>query len=180
MIYVLVGKTCCGKSTIMKDLSSIGKKQVITYTTRPIRPGEVDGKDYKFITEDEYKKLDKENLLAAKNSFVSSSGEEWFYAIDVNDLSAGEDLIAITEPNGLRKLKNEIEEDQVRSIYYDIPFDERLRRGVEMGKDIEEHKRRMKSDEIDFEGFEEEADFIITNIDYEEALNETLRIVDDI
>ena len=37
MIYVLIGESGSGKDTIAKELSKLGYKQVISYTTRPPR-----------------------------------------------------------------------------------------------------------------------------------------------
>ena len=42
-MIVLCGKTASGKDTIMKLLVTTGFKPVVRYTTRPIRPGEIDG-----------------------------------------------------------------------------------------------------------------------------------------
>ena len=54
MLYAIVGQTLGGKSTLVRDLvTATGIKQIITYTTRPIREGERDGVDYHYISSDE-------------------------------------------------------------------------------------------------------------------------------
>ncbi len=47
---ILVGRAASGKDFIRKKLEGQGFKYAVSYTTRPPRPGEVDGKDYIFLT----------------------------------------------------------------------------------------------------------------------------------
>ena len=53
----MVGKAASGKDHLRKRFESRGFKYAVTYTTRPPREGEVNGKDYYFISEDEAKVL---------------------------------------------------------------------------------------------------------------------------
>lgn len=57
-LIIISGTTCAGKGTIIKKL--IEKKPdislSISYTSRPIRNGEVDGVDYHFITQEEFER----------------------------------------------------------------------------------------------------------------------------
>ena len=57
-IFYIMGKSSTGKDTIYKKLLSKYPeelKQVVMYTTRPIREEEKDGVTYNFVTEDYYK-----------------------------------------------------------------------------------------------------------------------------
>ena len=45
---ILVGKAASGKDHLRKKFESRGFKYAVTYTTRPPREGEIDGKDYLF------------------------------------------------------------------------------------------------------------------------------------
>ena len=63
-LYYVMGKSASGKNSIYKGLvsSCAYLKEIVPYTTRPMRSGEVDGKDYYFITDDdieEYKRVCK-------------------------------------------------------------------------------------------------------------------------
>ena len=55
-MIVLVGKTCSGKDSIKKELINLGMKNIVTYTTRPLRNGEVNGVDYHFIDIDTFRR----------------------------------------------------------------------------------------------------------------------------
>ncbi len=56
-----MGKSGCGKSTLERNLIELRPtrfKKVVSSTTRPKRPKEVDGQDYYFLTNDEYDQTD--------------------------------------------------------------------------------------------------------------------------
>lgn len=48
-LFLLVGPSCTGKSTIEKWLNANGMPSVVSFTTRTPRTGEVEGKDYYFL-----------------------------------------------------------------------------------------------------------------------------------
>lgn len=55
------GKSCSGKDTIVNILIQMGYTRAITYTTRPPRIGEIDGREYHFISEKKFLEMVKEN-----------------------------------------------------------------------------------------------------------------------
>ena len=45
-LFCIIGETARGKDTLAKILENdYGLRQVVSYTTRPIRPGEKDGRE---------------------------------------------------------------------------------------------------------------------------------------
>lgn len=55
MIFVFTGPHGAGRKTVAEmSGSTLGIKQVLSYTTRPQRPTEVDGQDYHFITSEQF------------------------------------------------------------------------------------------------------------------------------
>lgn len=61
---VISGPSGCGKSTIRNELLKYKQFRFsITYTTRPPRKGEVNGKDYYFITEQKFDRMIKKNMF---------------------------------------------------------------------------------------------------------------------
>ncbi|PZE19770.1 guanylate kinase [Paenibacillus xerothermodurans] len=65
VIFIFTGPNGAGRRTVAQmSGSTLGVKQVISYTTRPPRSAEVDGQDYHFTT--------RENFIAAQqnNEFV--------------------------------------------------------------------------------------------------------------
>lgn len=177
MIYVLLGKTCSGKTTVLQALKEKGFKTITTYTTRPQREGEVNGRDYHFVTKDQYDSLNKHGLLTAKNSFVSAYGEEWFYAIHLQDIDGDIDSIVITDPIGYRDLVETIGDHRVCGIYLNSSLEVRTLRGMNRKDNIDELFRRLKADEEDFKGLEYEVDYIITTVEKEAQLDDVLSII---
>ena len=55
-VFVVTGPSGAGKGTLIKGLTErVGGLEVaVSATTRPQRPGEVDGRDYWFLSEDEF------------------------------------------------------------------------------------------------------------------------------
>jgi guanylate kinase len=57
MLLVVSGPSGSGKTTLCRRLADAGEVQYsISCTTRPPRPGEVDGRDYHFLTRDEFQR----------------------------------------------------------------------------------------------------------------------------
>ena len=51
--FVVTGASATGKTTLIESAMAIGYEHLPTYTTREIRPGEIDGIYSKFVTEEE-------------------------------------------------------------------------------------------------------------------------------
>ena len=59
-IFYIMGKSSSGKDTIYSRLlqdSELGLSRIVLYTTRPMREGETEGKEYHFTDRDFYEKL---------------------------------------------------------------------------------------------------------------------------
>ena len=68
-IIHLMGKSSSGKDTVYKWLleeEHLGIKPIVQYTTRPIRSGEAEGREYHFVTQEELEKLDKAGSALSK------------------------------------------------------------------------------------------------------------------
>ncbi len=67
LLIILSGPSGVGKGTVRKELvkdSSLELFFSVSMTTREMRPGEVDGKDYYFVSKEEFQKnIDNGNLL---------------------------------------------------------------------------------------------------------------------
>ncbi|MHB8896359.1 MAG: guanylate kinase [Candidatus Geothermincolia bacterium] len=59
-LFVVAGPSGAGKTTVIRRaLESVDMHLSVSATTRAPRPGEVDGVDYTFITEEEFKRLEE-------------------------------------------------------------------------------------------------------------------------
>ena len=157
MNFVIVGKSGSGKTEICKILTEQFKyEKIVTYTTRPIRNGEINGIDYNFVSLEEFQKMLEEGKFA--EYFVAGNG--WHYGTAKEDFS-GDDKIIILTPSGLEKIKeNGI---NIKSFYVKVDDDKRYVRQILRGDDIKEIARRSETDKIDFDGIEAKVDYIVEN-----------------
>lgn len=83
---ILVGPTCSGKTTLAKALEKKGYERIVAYTTRPKRQNEIDGEDYHFISEEEFKRLMNEGFFEETTSYNAKFGK-CFYGTAKKDYS---------------------------------------------------------------------------------------------
>jgi len=153
MRIILVGKAASGKDHMRKQLESKGFKYAISYTTRPPRSNEENGKDYIFISKEEFEDMIKDDLFYEHVSFNG-----WYYGTSKRQFY--EDDVFIMTPHGLSLVSPE---DRKQSIvfFFDIPYDIRKER-LSLRSDADTVDRRLEADEKDFSGFTD-FDIHITN-----------------
>lgn len=69
MILVISGWSCAGKDTAQDFLAKKGWGFIVSTTSRPIRPNEVEGKNYYFVTRQEFENKIKNNELLEYRSY---------------------------------------------------------------------------------------------------------------
>ncbi len=163
MAIIILGKTASGKSRIVDELAKQGYKKIVTTTTRPARKGEVDGIDYNFITDDEFKELINTRYFAEWKKYDTVDGT-WYYGSPLDEISRSDNKsIVILTPDGYRDIKDEL--DEHISIYIYANNKTIRNRLSKRGDKKEEADRRILHDNKDFKGAEELADRIFYNND---------------
>ena len=159
MLYIVLGQTLSGKSTLVRDLVTVtGIKQIITYTTRPIREGERDGVDYHFITSEE---MDKPEFFGRRDFHTVYREEPYSYAMSKDDMLPFGDAIIILDPQGVRAVKDEIGHSNVTTVFIDAPIDLLIKRGKSRGDSSEEVQRRLHADRDAFISAKYFADIVL-------------------
>lgn len=140
----------------------------VSYTTRPIRPGEVDGRDYHFITPETFEAM-VESAAFAEHAFVHSNRYGTAQAPVEAALAAGRDLIFDVDWQGGAALSARWPEDSLK-IFILPPdlatLEQRLRRRATDDPKIID-KRLAKAIE-ELEHFNE-YEHLIVNDDIERA-----------
>ena len=159
MIFIIFGKSGSGKDTIYKELFNKGLKlnKLITYTTRPMRVGETNGVEYNFITEDEYNKIDKANIIEERvyDVNVDDKHAKWRYLTLKNNIDIdNKDYICIGTIESFNKMKDSYG-DKIIPLYITLDNNTRIDRLVsreEKAKkpNYRELFRRFVADEDDF------------------------------
>lgn len=164
-IYIM-GKSATGKDTIYKKLlKQLEINTYVPYTTRPKRAGEKQGKEYFFITNEQFEEIQKMHRVMEYRSYnvINSNGENdiWTYAtVDDKQWKREGDFITTgtleSYKNILAYLKQHPERDiSMLPIYISIDERERRKRAIEREQkqqkpNFEEMRRRLKADNLDF------------------------------
>ncbi len=80
-IIVLMGKSACGKDTIFNLLQQeerLKLKRIVPYTTRPMREGEENGREYFFVTEAQFETMRDQGRVIEHRTYQTVHGP-WTY-----------------------------------------------------------------------------------------------------
>lgn len=151
---ILCGAGCSGKDFLKQRFVERGYVYSVSHTTRPPRPGELNGRDYFFISDSEFVDMIRDCELREWNKFA----ETWYYGTS-NRQFAEANLFVMT-PSGISALTPE-ERQNSFVIYLDIPEEVRRDR-LSKRKDADNAERRLNTDREDFFNFQN-YDLRITN-----------------
>lgn len=167
MLYVITGHTLSGKTTLLEDLEKeLGINRIVTYTNRPKRKNEKDGVDYHFITTEE---IEKEEYFGKRYFYTAYREEPFIYGMKRDDvlLCSDIDSIMVSDPKGLRAIKDIVGAKNVTSIYIDCPFNEIKIRGILRGDSPDEIERRLEVDKLDFISAKYYADIVYDSLSFD-------------
>ena len=110
LLVVISGPSGVGKGTVRKALFDMPKHNLtysVSMTTRKMRPGEVDGKDYYFVSKEEFEKKIEEGKLLEHAEFV---GNYYGTPLDkVNEqLYNGNEVVLEIEVEGAQQVKKKM------------------------------------------------------------------------
>lgn len=178
-IFVVMGKTSSGKDTIYKrvlDTLTLNQgvqapKTVVIYTTRPMRPGETNGVEYFFATEEELKTLREQGKVIEERCFYTVHGPWYYFTVNdgqidlenhsymmINTLAGFEMIRTYYSKQVLSGAEGETEQpenDIVIPIYIEADAKDRLiryinRESLQKSPNYSEVCRRFLADEADF------------------------------
>lgn len=141
---VLLGRQGSGKTTLSRELNGYGFRQVVSYTTRPPRSGEIDGTDYNFVDDYDFDYMAKIGELVALREYETIFGL-WKYGLRIGDINRPTDTVTIVDPKGFMEIRDSIEGRF--TVFIDIPKDIRMARLLARGDYFKEIERREKSDD---------------------------------
>ena len=170
VLYVLSSPSGAGKSTIARKLLAADPflEMSVSYTTRPMRPGEVDGVDYHFVD------LEKFREMVSNNEFL-----EWAHVFDhrygtpregVNKiLASGRDVLFDIDWQGAQQLFQLAGGDVVR-VFILPPGLKTLRerlegRNTDSQEIIERRMERAQAEVSHWDGY----DYVLVNDDLDDC-----------
>ena len=84
-LFYIMGKSASGKDTIYQRLlrnPEFSLERLVIYTTRPIRDGELDGREYHFVTEEDFQKLKAEGKIIEDRGYETVYGLWRYFTAD--------------------------------------------------------------------------------------------------
>src|SRR3954462_3094802 len=168
-VLVVTGPSGVGKGTVIKHLLDRRPdyRLSVSATTRPPRPGEVDGRDYHFLTEQEF-----ERRLAAGDFLEHALYAGNHYGTLKEEVErAGGNLVLEIEVEGARQVRKALPE--ATQVFIAPPSDEALRqrlvkRDTDSPEVIERRLARAKEELAARQEFKR----VIVNDDLERAVRE--------
>ena len=167
MVIALLGASGSGKSEIEKILSSKYRyKKIVSYTTRKPRKGEVHGKDYYFISNEQFITSLSNDVFAEYDEYSQCR----LYGTAKEDYINDEDKVVVLTPNGLRQLKKNIPDSNIFSVLVEANLGTRIKRyidrcGVDKFNfdDKNEICSRVERDYTMTLGLNKEVDLVVNN-----------------
>jgi guanylate kinase len=179
ILFIVSSPSGAGKSTISRKLlaSDPGLEMSVSATTRPPRPGEVDGKDYHFVNLDQFREM------VAQNEFL-----EWAHVFGnrygtprgpvEKALSEGRDVLFDIDWQGAQQLYQQAGGDVIRVFIFPPSMDElerRLRsRGTDSNEVIEGRMSRASAEISHWDGY----DYVLVNDDADACFCHVKTILD--
>lgn len=153
-IVTLSGKAGAGKDRMMQEVLKVLREEspeftineIVSCTTRPMREGEVNGKNYYFLTHEEFAERLADGTMVEATIF-----NDWCYGSCLEHMNEDGINIGVYNPEGVAILQS-IPDIMVYSIFVDAPDKVRLLRQLnrEENPDVKEIIRRFSADEADF------------------------------
>ena len=177
ILFVVSAPSGAGKTTLCTAITDSLENLThsISYTTRKPRPGEVDGRDYYFVSEERFREL----MIAgdfAEHAVVHANHYGTSKRVLLDMIKEGVDVILDIDTQGAQQIKDHF---NAAVFVFIMPpsmaiLEERLRnRRSDQESEIRKRMQRAVDEIRDFALY----DYIVVNRDFERALSELRSIV---
>ena len=138
-MIVLSGASASGKTEAAKMLmAKYGILKAITTTTRPMRIHEQNGKDYFFVTKEEFERLIKEDHFVEHTIYNGN-----YYGSSKDQIA--NDRVVVIDLEGLKSYSR-LDDPRIVTFYLDTCEEIRYKRMLERGDKKEDAVRRLEND----------------------------------
>ncbi|WP_067733776.1 guanylate kinase [Novosphingobium naphthalenivorans] len=179
LMFILSSPSGAGKTTVSRMLLEHDPDICISVscTTRPPRPGEVDGKDYHFVSRAEFDRMvEEEEFLEWAEVFGNCYGTP--KAQVKAGLKDGQDYLFDIDWQGTQQLYQKLERDVVRVFLLPPSIDELRRRLTGRGTDsadvIAGRMARARSEISHWDGY----DYVVVNDDIQACFEKVKKILE--
>lgn len=179
LMFVLSSPSGAGKTTISRKLLEADRqiRMSVSVTTRPMRPGEVDGKDYHFVDRETFERMNTGGqFLESAEVFGNRYGTP--RAQIEEGLEAGQDFLFDIDWQGTQQLRQSMREHVVPVFLLPPSLDELRRRLVSRGTDSDEviagRMARARDEISHWDAY----DYVLVNDDVEACYRQVRAILD--
>lgn len=154
-----MGKSATGKDTIFKLLTesvNVKLKTIVPYTTRPIRDGEVEGREYFYVDENRLEAFQREGKIIELRAYDTIHGVWKYFTVDDKQIELDcNDYLIIGTLESYQKTSTYFGKEKVVPILITVDDGVRLQRAldrerVQANPKYEELCRRFLADAKDF------------------------------
>lgn len=176
-LIVISGASGVGKGTVVKKMMARRKDLYfsVSATTRPPRPGEVDGKDYYFVTRERFQEMIRRGEMLeydehAKNFYGTPRAQ-------VEEKRAKGHVLLDIEPNGAKSVKNNYPEAEL--VFIMPPSVEELERRLRGRNDTPEDQIAIRMERAKWEMAQRTwYDHVVVNDDAGRCAEEILSLIE--
>ena len=133
-IFYIMGKSASGKDSIYRELlrGSAGKlEKIVLYTTRPMREGEQEGREYFFVDESRFQQFAAEGKLMEERAYSTIHGIWRYFTADDGQIDLREhSYLGIGTLESYLQLKKYFPQGVLCPIYVQVEDGERLSRAL--------------------------------------------------
>ena len=178
LMFILSSPSGAGKTTISRMLLQRDPeiKLSVSATTRPMREGEVDGKDYHFVSQEQFDQMvENSEFLEWATVFGNSYGTP--KAQVKAGLREGQDYLFDIDWQGTQQLYQKMEVDVVRVFILPPSLEELQRRlngrGTDSPEVIAARMERARAEISHWDGY----DYVVVNDDVEACYDQVCEIL---
>lgn len=174
-LILLVGCMASGKDTLLNKIVEGGlARPIVSHTSRPMRKGETQGKEYHFVSKEEMLKMKEENKFIEFKTYKVANGDTWYYGISEEEFGDNnyDNYITIVDIDGMRQIKEHVknmENCEVITIFLHADRYIRMKRAMnrdDMSQEkINEILRRFDDDDKKVYPFRNECTYCFKNED---------------
>ena len=183
-LVIICAFSSAGKDSITKYIANnYNYSEIISYTSRPIRPNESENNPYHFITRKQFEKmLSNDEFIECRtyNTLVNNISDIWYYGVSKDSIDLSKhNYIVVLDILGLIQFKKHYK-DNIISIFINVDEQTRKERCINREDfDETEWNRRYLDDKLKFteEVINREVDYVVDNYDFNKCVGEIIGII---
>ena len=133
-IFYIMGKSSSGKDTIYKRLlgdQELKLRNIILYTTRPMRQGEMPGREYYFVEEGTFQEFQKQGKIIEARTYQTVYGTWIYFTADDGQIELEKrNYLGIGTLESYMNMKEYYGEKNLCPLYIEVEDGERLKRAI--------------------------------------------------